>query len=168
MQQRKAAIADRLRQAGIPIKHSGVPGGGAQQEAAGSAPGFAFGGGGGSAGTSNSTYHATRPGQQMPRGDSAYGSWVAAGAAADGTHGSRDDAAEAADCGAASALDGTADAAQGGDVCIDVERGFHQWMKEVSGACGSGMKGLPDNHLALMVTAALYTWLWHLDCGAPR
>lgn len=37
VQQRKAAIADRLRQAGIVIKHSGVPGGDAQQEAAGTA-----------------------------------------------------------------------------------------------------------------------------------
>lgn len=37
MQQRKAAIADRLRQAGITINHSGVPSGDGQQEAAGSA-----------------------------------------------------------------------------------------------------------------------------------
>ncbi|PRW33020.1 ubiquitin-like modifier-activating enzyme ATG7 isoform X1 [Chlorella sorokiniana] len=37
VQQRKTAIADRLRQAGIPIEHSGVPGGAAQEQAAGSA-----------------------------------------------------------------------------------------------------------------------------------
>ena len=91
VQQRKAAIADRLRQAGIVIKHSGVPGGDAQQEAAGTAG---------------------------PSGGSTSGS-----------------AHDTADGDSASALDGTANGAQNGEVRIDVERGFRRWMREVSGQC---------------------------------
>lgn len=131
VQQRKAAIADRLRQAGIPIKHSRVPGGGAQQEAAGSAPGGSSGGGGGSAGSS--TCHARCTQQHMPRGDSTHGSLGQTGAAAGGSHGGRGGAVAAGDGDAAPPLDGAAGAAQRGDVCIDVERGFRQWMREVSG-----------------------------------
>lgn len=129
VQQRKAAIADRLRQAGIPIDHSGVPGGGAQQEAAGSAPGGSSGGGS----TSSSTCHARCTQQHMPRGDSAHGSLGQTGAAAGGSHDGQGGAVAAGDGDAAPALDGAAAAAQGGDVCIDVERSFHQWMQEVSG-----------------------------------
>ena len=129
VQQRKAAIADRLRQAGIPIDHSGVPGGGAQQEAAGSAPGGSRGGGG----TSNSAYHASCTQQHMPRVDSAHGSLGQTGAAAGGSHGGRGGAVAAGDGDAASTPDCAAGAEQGGDVCIDVERSFRQWMQEVSG-----------------------------------
>ena len=108
VQQRKAAIADRLRQQGIPVKSSGVPAGAAQQEAAGSG---ASGG------------HAR---QRLPRGDSAFkfGSLAEPGPAADASSGS-------GSCGrAAGAPEGLAG---DGEVRLDMEGGFQRWMQEVSG-----------------------------------
>lgn len=120
MQQRKAAIADRLRQAGVPIQHSGVSHGGAQREAAGSAPG-----------DGNSTQLASHPQQHVLQGDGAHGS-----------SGEADAAAGSSDAASAGAGHAAAAAAPGGEVRIEVEHGFRQWMREVSGERGEATLGV--------------------------
>lgn len=108
VQQRKAAIADRLRQRSIPIERGGAPMGAAQQEAAGSG--------------ASSSRLGSHAGQRLDRGDSAFGSLSPGVDASSGSSGSSSEAASAA-----------GGAAGQGEVRIDMEPGFRRWMKEVSG-----------------------------------